>query len=81
MGAFADIDVTGIVYTISLSRRLDEGGFIEMLETTIEARKADVPFIQPKMKVTTNGKEMVVLEVQEDANDPIATIRCGSIDQ
>ena len=45
-----------------------------MLETTIEARKADVPFIQPKMKVTTNGKEMVVLEVQEDANDPIATM-------
>jgi hypothetical protein len=35
----------------------------------------------PDLRVTTNGKELIVNEIQEDANDPILTIRCGSIDQ
>lgn len=59
-----------------MSRRLDEGGYIEILETTIEAKKTDVPWIQPRMLVTANGKDLVVQEIQEDANDPILTIRC-----
>jgi len=52
-----------------------------MYETTIEVKKADVPFIEPELRLTTNGKELMVIEIQEDANDPILTIRCGSVDQ
>jgi len=51
-----------------------------MLETTIELKKADVPFIRPKLKVETGGRELIVNEVQEDSSDPIVTIRCVSID-
>lgn len=77
---FDVINVIGIVYTINVSRKLEEGGFIEMLETTIELKKADVPFIRPKLKVETGGRELIVSEVQEDSSDPIVTIRCVSVD-
>lgn len=48
-----------------------------MIETRVEVKKSDVPDIAPRTKVLVNAKELIVLEIEEDAVDPILMLRCG----
>jgi len=51
-----------------------------MLETRLEVDKVSAAGIQIKNRVQVGGKDMIVVGVEEDANDPIINVRCGPED-
>ena len=51
-----------------------------MLETRLEVDRIDAAGLEVKNRVQIGGKDMIVVGIEEDANDPIINVRCGPED-